>query len=50
MSLREITREQSRLIFNGPVGCYKQLTGLFYLTALKCDLSLGVAWLEARSF
>jgi hypothetical protein len=25
----EVTREQSRLIFNGPVGCYKQLAGLF---------------------
>jgi hypothetical protein len=29
MSLLEVTREQSRLIFNGPVGCYKQLAGLF---------------------
>lgn len=50
MSLAEIKCERSRLVFNGPVGCYKQLAGLFYFTALKCDLSLGVAWLEARSF
>lgn len=28
MSLPEIIREQSRLVFNGPVGCYKQLAGL----------------------
>jgi len=29
MKSLEVTREQSRLIFNGPVGCYKQLAGLF---------------------
>jgi hypothetical protein len=29
MSLPEIKCEQSRLVFNGPVGCYKQLAGLF---------------------
>jgi hypothetical protein len=28
-------REQSRLIFNGPVGCYKQLAGPFNITALR---------------
>ena len=33
-------REQSRLIFNGPVGCYKQLAGLFnarYVTSDNID-------------
>jgi hypothetical protein len=28
-------REQSRLIFNGPVGCYKQLAGLFNVVRAK---------------
>ena len=32
MKLMEVTREQSRLIFNGPVGCYKQLAGLLTKT------------------
>jgi hypothetical protein len=29
MTFAEIRCEQSRLVFNGPVGCYKQLAGLF---------------------
>jgi hypothetical protein len=30
MTFAEITREQSRLIFNGLADCYKQLAGLFF--------------------